>query len=64
MAHIIGKEDLPVDGIGGGIARNESMASATSTQNFDVSGNDATDNLVQDQRDVSRPPFSSTLTPK
>ncbi|RVX11414.1 hypothetical protein CK203_019768 [Vitis vinifera] len=41
-----------VDGIGGGIARNESMASATSTQNFDVSGNDATDNLVQDQRDV------------
>ena len=64
MAHIIRKEDLPVDGIGGGIARNESMASATSTQNFDVSGNDATDNLVQDQRDVSRPPFSSALTPK
>ena len=60
MAHIIRKEDLPVDGI----ARNESMTSATSTQNSDVSGNDATDNLVQDQRDVSRPPFSSTLTPK
>ncbi|RVW47655.1 hypothetical protein CK203_095490 [Vitis vinifera] len=44
-----------VDGIGGGIARNESMASATSTQNFDVSGNDATDNLVQDQRDMRFP---------
>ncbi|KAL6345152.1 hypothetical protein AAG906_013636 [Vitis piasezkii] len=41
-----------VDGIGGGIARNESMASATSTHNSDVSGNDATGNLVQDQRDV------------
>ncbi|XP_010656540.1 uncharacterized protein LOC100251651 isoform X1 [Vitis vinifera] len=53
-----------MDGIGGGIARKESIASATSTQNSDVSGNDATDNLVQHQGDVSGPPFSSALSPK
>ena len=53
-----------MDGIGGGIARKESIASATSTQNSDVSGNDATDHMVQHQGDVSGPPVSSTLSPK
>ena len=53
-----------VDGIGGGIARKESIASATSTQNSNVSGNNATDNLVQHQGDVSGPPFSSALSLK
>ena len=53
-----------VDGIRGGIARKESIASATSTQNSNVSGNNATNNLVQHQGDVSGPPFSSALSLK
>lgn len=53
-----------MDGIGGCIARKESIASASSTQNSDVSGNDGSDNLVLSQGDVSGPPLSSTFSPK
>ncbi|KAI6682368.1 hypothetical protein NL676_036249 [Syzygium grande] len=52
-----------MDGMGGGITRKESIASATSTQNSDFSGNEAVDSAVPIQSDLSGPPSTSTLSP-
>lgn len=54
-----------MDGVGGGITRKESIASATSTQNSDVSGcNEVVDSSVLGQAGLSRPPSTSNISPK
>ncbi|GAB4828190.1 hypothetical protein Ancab_035107 [Ancistrocladus abbreviatus] len=52
-----------IEGVGGGITRKESIASAASTQNSDVSGTDALETSLIGQ-DVTGPPSSSILSPK
>ncbi|KAF8033861.1 hypothetical protein BT93_C0203 [Corymbia citriodora subsp. variegata] len=52
-----------MDGLGSGITRKESIASATSTQNSDFSGTEAVDSAVPIQADLSGPPSTSTLSP-
>lgn len=51
-------------GVGGSIARKESMASATSTQNSDMSGNEAIDGSGHCQGDVTGPPSTGVFSPK
>ncbi|KAK9269089.1 hypothetical protein L1049_000857 [Liquidambar formosana] len=54
-----------MDGVGGGITRKESFASATSTQNSDLSGTEAVDiSGHPGQGDVIVPSFASTLSPR
>lgn len=52
-----------MDGMGSGITRKESIASATSTQNSDFSANEAVDSAVPIQEDLSGVPSTSTLSP-
>lgn len=49
---------------GGGITRKESIASATSTQNSEVSGTEAVDSSGPGQGEVTGPISNSTLSPK
>lgn len=51
------------DGVGGGITRKESMASASSTQNSDFSGTEAVDSFGPGQGDGSGPSSTSMLSP-
>ncbi|GAV73894.1 PB1 domain-containing protein/Pkinase_Tyr domain-containing protein [Cephalotus follicularis] len=51
------------DGVGGGIARKESMASATSTQNSDISGNEVVVTSGASQGDVTGPPSTTMSSP-
>ncbi|KAK4757577.1 hypothetical protein SAY87_018878 [Trapa incisa] len=54
-----------MDGIGGGITRKESISSAMSTQNSDISGsNEVVDSSVLGQTGLSRPPSTSNVTAK
>ncbi|KAL0013627.1 hypothetical protein SO802_000696 [Lithocarpus litseifolius] len=52
------------DGVGGGIMRKESMASASSTQNSDFSGTEAVDSLGPGQGDVNGPSSTGMLSPR
>nr|POE70211.1 serine/threonine-protein kinase ctr1 [Quercus suber] len=52
------------DGVGGGITRKESMASASSTQNSDFSGTEAVDSLGPGQGDVNGPSSTGMLSPR
>lgn len=51
-------------GVGGSIARKETMTSATSTQNSDMSGNEAIDGSGHCQGDFTGPPSSGVFSPK
>ncbi|KAF8033867.1 hypothetical protein BT93_C0208 [Corymbia citriodora subsp. variegata] len=48
---------------GGGTTRKESTASTTSSQNSDSSSNEAVDQTVPVQADISGPPLTSTRSP-
>ncbi|XP_061350746.1 uncharacterized protein LOC133295881 isoform X2 [Gastrolobium bilobum] len=52
------------NGIIGGITKKESIASAASTQNSDLSGTETLDSLIAGQGDVSGMPVSCVLSPK
>ncbi|XP_057495145.1 uncharacterized protein LOC130780226 isoform X2 [Actinidia eriantha] len=53
-----------LDGVGGGVlARKESITSATSTQNSDVSGTEAFDSVGHGQGDIIGPPPAAVLSP-
>ncbi|KAM3714247.1 hypothetical protein ACB098_01G320100 [Castanea mollissima] len=52
------------DGVGGGIKRKGSMASASSTQNSDFSGTEAVDSLGPGQGDVNGPSSTGMLSPR
>ncbi|GMH18986.1 hypothetical protein Nepgr_020827 [Nepenthes gracilis] len=52
-----------VEGVGGAITRKESIASATSTQNSDMSGTEAIDSSLLGQ-DITVPSSVSILSPK
>ncbi|TYH65534.1 hypothetical protein ES332_D06G062700v1 [Gossypium tomentosum] len=53
-----------VKGAAGGIARKESIASATSTPNSDISGSEAVDSSGAVQGDVGGPPSTNLLSPR
>ncbi|KAG7945537.1 hypothetical protein I3843_15G157300 [Carya illinoinensis] len=53
-----------MDGVGGGVMKKGSMASASSTQNSDYSGNDAFDSLGPGQGDASGLSSASMLSPR
>lgn len=53
-----------MDGVGGGITRKESIASATSTQNSDVSGNEAVDSSMLAQSKLTRSVSTGPTSPK
>ncbi|XP_030473067.2 uncharacterized protein LOC115690741 [Syzygium oleosum] len=52
-----------MDGMGGGTTRKESTASTTSSQNSDISSNEAFDRTVPVQADIDGPPLTSTRSP-
>ncbi|KAI4376714.1 hypothetical protein MLD38_014444 [Melastoma candidum] len=52
-----------MDSMGPCIARKESIASAASTQNSELSGHEPLENLVCGQSDTAGPPSSSMLSP-
>ncbi|KAI4344231.1 hypothetical protein L6164_011481 [Bauhinia variegata] len=51
------------DGISGGIPRKQSVASAASTQNSDLSATEVLDNSIRGHGEISRVPSSSVLSP-
>uniref|UniRef100_A0A5B6Z740 Protein kinase domain-containing protein n=1 Tax=Davidia involucrata TaxID=16924 RepID=A0A5B6Z740_DAVIN len=53
-----------MEGAGGGIMRKESIASAASTQNSDLSGTEPIDSSGHGQGDVTGPPSTGILSPK
>lgn len=53
-----------VDGTIDGITRRESLTSATSTQNSDLSGTEAIDSSGHGQMDVAGPPSTGGVSPK
>ncbi|KAG8491704.1 hypothetical protein CXB51_015125 [Gossypium anomalum] len=53
-----------VNGAAGGTARKESIASATSTPNSDISGSEAVDSSGAVQGDVGGPPSTNLLSPR
>ncbi|KAK2987100.1 hypothetical protein RJ640_009559 [Escallonia rubra] len=52
------------DGVSGGILRKESIASAASTQNSELSGTDAVDSIGHGQGDFTGVPSNGLLSPK